>query len=163
MNSPTRDYSDDEFRRRALRDPGAGGDEFRRARATAVEHSPSRLPSTTTIAPRPMSISPAWSRTAVSGNSGMAASLRLPAQQGIPRPNRDTLYSFAIVDLDAGPVTIAQGHGIWVKTLKGHSGCDIMRRCSAFGLCLHNRDPDGIPFPDTPTPPGELPTAEATL
>ena len=25
-----------------------------------------------------------------------------PAQQGIPRPNRDTLYSFAIVDLDAG-------------------------------------------------------------
>lgn len=32
--------------------------------------------------------------------------LALPAQQGIPRPNRDTLYSFAIVDLDAGPVTI---------------------------------------------------------
>jgi hypothetical protein len=29
-----------------------------------------------------------------------------PAQQGIPRPNRDTLYSFAIVDLDAGPATI---------------------------------------------------------
>jgi hypothetical protein len=29
-----------------------------------------------------------------------------PAQQGIPRPNRDTLYSLAIVDLDAGPVTI---------------------------------------------------------
>jgi len=29
-----------------------------------------------------------------------------PAQQGIVRPNRDTLYSFAIVDLDAGPVTI---------------------------------------------------------
>jgi hypothetical protein len=29
-----------------------------------------------------------------------------PAQQGIPRPNRDTLYSFAIVDLDAGPVAI---------------------------------------------------------
>jgi hypothetical protein len=29
-----------------------------------------------------------------------------PAQQGIPRPNRDTLYSFAICDLDAGPVTI---------------------------------------------------------
>jgi hypothetical protein len=32
--------------------------------------------------------------------------LASPAQQGIPRPNRDTLYSFAIVDLDAGPVTI---------------------------------------------------------
>ena len=29
-----------------------------------------------------------------------------PAQQGIVRPNRDTLYSFAIVDLDAGAVTI---------------------------------------------------------
>jgi hypothetical protein len=29
-----------------------------------------------------------------------------PAQMGIVRPNRDTLYSFAIVDLDAGPVTI---------------------------------------------------------
>ena len=29
-----------------------------------------------------------------------------PVQQGIPRPNRDMLYSFAIADLDAGPVTI---------------------------------------------------------
>ena len=29
-----------------------------------------------------------------------------PAQQGIVRPNRDTVYSFAIVDLDAGPVMI---------------------------------------------------------
>ena len=28
------------------------------------------------------------------------------AQQGMVRPNRDTFYSFAIVDLDAGPVTI---------------------------------------------------------
>ena len=27
-------------------------------------------------------------------------------QQGIVRPNRDTLYSFAIFDLDAGPVTV---------------------------------------------------------
>src|SRR5262245_7166146 len=32
--------------------------------------------------------------------------LAAPAQQGIPRPNRDTLYSFAIIDLDAGPVPI---------------------------------------------------------
>jgi len=32
--------------------------------------------------------------------------LAAPAQQGIPRPNRDTLYSFAIIDFDAGPVTI---------------------------------------------------------
>ena len=29
-----------------------------------------------------------------------------PVQQGIVRPNRDTLYSLAIVDLDAGPVMI---------------------------------------------------------
>jgi hypothetical protein len=29
-----------------------------------------------------------------------------PVQQGIVRPNRDALYSFVIVDLDAGPVTI---------------------------------------------------------
>ncbi|WP_128971633.1 DUF1254 domain-containing protein [Bradyrhizobium tropiciagri] len=29
-----------------------------------------------------------------------------PIQQGIVRPNRDTLYSFATFDLDAGPVTI---------------------------------------------------------
>jgi hypothetical protein len=29
-----------------------------------------------------------------------------PVQQGIPRPNRDTLYSFVIIDLDAGPATI---------------------------------------------------------
>jgi len=29
-----------------------------------------------------------------------------PVQKGIVRPNRDTLYSFVIVDLDAGPVTI---------------------------------------------------------
>lgn len=34
-----------------------------------------------------------------------------PVQQGIVRPNRDTLYSFAIVDLDAGPVTIALPDG----------------------------------------------------
>src|SRR3989442_5656420 len=35
-----------------------------------------------------------------------ARELAPPVQQGIVRPNRDTLYSFAIVDLDAGPVTI---------------------------------------------------------
>ena len=29
-----------------------------------------------------------------------------PVQQGIVRPNRDTLYSLAVVDLDAGPVAI---------------------------------------------------------
>src|SRR5712672_331011 len=29
-----------------------------------------------------------------------------PVQQGIVRPNRDTLYSFAIVDFDAGPATV---------------------------------------------------------
>ncbi|QPF84558.1 DUF1254 domain-containing protein [Bradyrhizobium genosp. L] len=37
--------------------------------------------------------------------------LAAPIQQGIVRPNRDTLYSFAIFDLDAGPVTIALPDG----------------------------------------------------
>jgi hypothetical protein len=34
-----------------------------------------------------------------------------PVQQGIVRPNRDTLYSFAVFDLDAGPVTITLPDG----------------------------------------------------
>src|SRR5260370_1577800 len=34
-----------------------------------------------------------------------------PVQQGIVRPNRDTLYSFAIFDLDSRPVTVALPHG----------------------------------------------------
>ena len=34
-----------------------------------------------------------------------------PVQQGIVRPNRDTLYSFAVFDLDAGPVTIKLPNG----------------------------------------------------
>src|SRR5215467_11365865 len=29
-----------------------------------------------------------------------------PVQQGIVRPNRDTLYSLAVFDLDAGPTTV---------------------------------------------------------
>jgi hypothetical protein len=29
-----------------------------------------------------------------------------PVQHGIVRPNRDTLYSFAVFDLDAGPATV---------------------------------------------------------
>jgi len=40
------------------------------------------------------------------GKFGHGRELALPAQQGIPRPNRDTLYSFAIADLNAGPVMI---------------------------------------------------------
>src|SRR6266481_160092 len=32
--------------------------------------------------------------------------LASPVQQGIVRPNRDTLYSLAVFDLDAGPVAI---------------------------------------------------------
>lgn len=32
--------------------------------------------------------------------------LAAPVQQGIVRPNRDTLYSLAVFDLDAGPVTV---------------------------------------------------------
>ena len=34
-----------------------------------------------------------------------------PVQQGIVRPNRDTLYSFVIFDLDTGPVTITLPDG----------------------------------------------------
>jgi hypothetical protein len=34
-----------------------------------------------------------------------------PAQQGIVRPNRDTLYSFAVFDFDAGPVTVVRPDG----------------------------------------------------
>jgi hypothetical protein len=33
--------------------------------------------------------------------------LARPDQRGIPRPNRDTLYSLGVFDLDAGPVTIS--------------------------------------------------------
>lgn len=40
------------------------------------------------------------------GNFRHGRELAPPAQQGIVRPNRDTLYSFMIADLDAGPVTI---------------------------------------------------------
>ena len=44
----------------------------------------------------------------------------------------------------------------WVKPLRYHSGCDIMRRCSGSGACLPNCEPGGIQSPDTPTPPGSL-------
>src|SRR5271165_1849157 len=37
--------------------------------------------------------------------------LAAPVQQGIVRPSRDTLFSFAIFDLDAGPVTITLPDG----------------------------------------------------
>ena len=40
------------------------------------------------------------------GNFRHGRELAPPVQQGIVRPNRDTLYSFAVVDLDAGPVKI---------------------------------------------------------
>jgi hypothetical protein len=38
----------------------------------------------------------------------------------------------------------------WVKTLRDHSGCDIMRRYSASGVCLDQRYPGGIHHPPTP-------------
>src|SRR5260221_2666440 len=40
------------------------------------------------------------------GKFGHVSDLALAAQQSIPRPNRDTLDSFAIADLNAGPVMI---------------------------------------------------------
>src|SRR5712671_2984760 len=48
-----------------------------------------------------------------------------PAQQGIVRPNRDTLYSFAIVDLDAG-----LGGGYDLILAAGNPGA--MRHFEAF-------------------------------
>src|SRR5438552_9476917 len=45
------------------------------------------------------------------GNFRHGRELAPPVQQGIVRPNRDTLYSFAILDLDAGPVTITLPDG----------------------------------------------------
>ena len=38
----------------------------------------------------------------------------------------------------------------WVKTLRDHSGCDIMRRYSASGVCLDQRYPGGLHHPPTP-------------
>ena len=40
------------------------------------------------------------------GNFQHGRELAPPGKRGIIRPNRDTLYSFAVFDLDAGPVTI---------------------------------------------------------
>lgn len=45
------------------------------------------------------------------GNFRHGRELAPPVQQGIVRPNRDTLYSFAVFDLDAGPVTITLPNG----------------------------------------------------
>jgi hypothetical protein len=36
------------------------------------------------------------------------------------------------------------------ESLWGHSGCDIMRRCSGSGVCLADSDPGGIPLPRHP-------------
>ena len=74
------------------------------AQTTASPPSSSR--SRTTTAPRPMLISPGVVKNGGFGKFRHGRELAPPAQQGIVRPNRDTLYSFAIVDLDAGPVTI---------------------------------------------------------
>jgi hypothetical protein len=41
-----------------------------------------------------------------------------PVPQGIVRPNRDRLYSFAIVDLDAGPATITLRVDVLVPELE---------------------------------------------
>ena len=65
-----------------------------------------RLPLTTTIGPNPTSILLS-SPTAVGfGKFRHGRDLAPIGQGGIIRPNRDTLYSLAIFDLDAGPVTI---------------------------------------------------------
>ncbi|RZN09999.1 carboxylesterase [Bradyrhizobium genosp. SA-3] len=45
------------------------------------------------------------------GKFGHGRELAQPVKQGIVRPNRDTLYSFAIFDFDAAPVTITLPDG----------------------------------------------------
>ena len=67
----------------------------------------SRSTSTISPAPSPISISATSSRTA--GGIGKLFHHREPTaidKQGVIRSNRDTLYSSAVFDLDAGPVTI---------------------------------------------------------
>jgi len=80
---------------------------FRRIGTNDCFTSPSPSRSITTTAPRPMFIFagggqerrlreiPAWPR-----------GLLLRSSKALFVPNRDTLYSFVIVDLDAGPVTV---------------------------------------------------------
>src|SRR5260370_4877495 len=60
-----------------------------------------------------------------------------PAQQGIVRPNRDTLYSFAIVDLDAGPVMITLP-----EARKRFMGMQVVNQdqytpATYYGVCTH--------------------------
>ena len=69
--------------------------------------TPSRSPSTISSAPSPISISAACVKD--SGGFGKFDHRREPAaidNQTVIRLNRDTLYSSAVFDLDAGPVTI---------------------------------------------------------
>src|SRR6476659_4710223 len=60
-----------------------------------------------------------------------------PVQQGIVRPNRDTLYSFVIVDLDAGPVTITLPDAS--KRFMGMqvANQDQYTRATYYGACSH--------------------------
>jgi hypothetical protein len=60
-----------------------------------------------------------------------------PAQQGIVRPNRDTLYSFAVVDLDAGPVTITLPDA--VKRFMGMQVVNQDQYTSATYVCRARR------------------------
>jgi Protein of unknown function (DUF1254) len=74
---------------------------------------PSKLnssPSRTTIAPTDVNFAGVVKNDGF-GKFRHGRELAPPVQQGILRPNRDTLYSFAIFDLDAGPVTITLPEG----------------------------------------------------
>src|SRR5882724_10455607 len=63
-------------------------------------------PPTTTTAPRQRSILAKLSKPGALGKFRHGRELAPIVNRGIVRPNRDTLYSFAVFDFDAGPVTI---------------------------------------------------------
>ena len=81
---------------RILADHVTGDSEFRQPRHKRPLPRPSPSPSRTTIAPKPMFISPGVVKNGGFGKFRHGRELAPPAQQGIIRPNRDTLYSFAM-------------------------------------------------------------------
>ena len=63
-------------------------------------------PPTTTTAPRQRPILAKLSKPGALGKFRHGRELAPIVNRGIVRPNRDTLYSFAVFDFDAGPVTV---------------------------------------------------------
>jgi hypothetical protein len=75
------------------------------------------------------------------GNFQHGRELTPPGKRGIIRPNRDTLYSFAVFDFDAGPVTIT-----WPDAGKRFSGMQVVNqdqytRAVYYGNGSYTRSP----------------------